>query len=105
MAIRIKKWQMSPLEAAEKKRRIRNPDGSYSSERSITVGSDEEGYTNIPTIYEGKQLSHKEAIGRSKKTGIRYPQFKTLNEALKAAAERSRKLGMYGRMLRGTEFP
>ena len=96
---------MSPLEAAKTKRKIRNPDGSYSSERSITVGSDKEGYTNIPTIYKGKQLSHKEAIQRSRKTGIRYPRFKTLNEALKAAGERSKKLGMYGKMLRGTEFP
>lgn len=105
MAIRIKKWQMSPLEAAKTKRRIRNPDGSYSSEQSITIGSDKEGYTNIPTIYQGKQLRHKEAIAKSKTTGIRYPRFKTLDQALKAAGERSRKLGMYGRMLRGTEFP
>jgi membrane peptidoglycan carboxypeptidase len=101
---KIKKWQMSPLEATIKKKRIKNPDGTYSSERSITI-STERGYINIPTIYNGKQLGHKKAIEQSKKTGIRYPEFKTLDEALNAAALRTMKLGMYGTMFRKRKRP
>jgi len=98
MAIRVIKRQLSPQEAAKTKPRILNPNGTYSSERSITIGVDR-GFINIPTIWKGKQLSHSEAIKRSKKSRIRYPRFKTLNEAVRAAGQRSKDLGQAAREL------
>lgn len=100
MAIRIIKRQLTPTEAAKTKPRILNPDGSYSSERTISIGVDD-GFINIPTIWDGKQLSHSEAIKRSKKSRIRYPRFKTLDEAVKAAGQRSKNLGQAARELLG----
>lgn len=98
MAVRIIRRQLTPMESAKTKPRILNPNGSYSSERSISIGV-EGGFINIPTIWGGKQLSHSEAIERSKKSRIRYPRFKTLNEAVKAAGQRSKALGQAAREL------
>ena len=89
---------MTPMEAAKKKKRILNPDGSYSSERTITIGR-KGHYINIPTIWGGKQLSHTQAIQRAKESGIPYKKHKTITKAEKAAGERSRALGKAGRLL------
>lgn len=68
---------------------IRNPDGSISTEKTITVGFDDRFY-NIPTIVGGKQLSEEEAIsayrsGKSKASG----SFSSIPEAVSAAKARS----------------
>ena len=42
--------QMTPEEVARYKQRIRNPDGSFSTERTITIGIDD-GYINIAQAY------------------------------------------------------
>jgi len=72
---------------------INNSDGSFSTERTITVGFDD-GYYNIPTIVDGKQVSESEAIqhfkaGRNKAVG----HFATQQEAEAAAKARSGEIG------------
>lgn len=92
---------LMPVEkAARTKKRIRNPDGSYSSERSITVNTDR-GWINLPTIINGVQLSREEARKRALKTGNHSRYYNTVEEAVKAAGERSRALGRAGRKYRG----
>ncbi len=98
MAIRIIKRQLTPPEAARTKPRILNPDGTYSSERSITIGVDGR-YINIPTIWNGKQLSQSEAIKRAMQSRIRYPKFNTLRQAVRTAKERTDALGREGKVL------
>ena len=98
MAVRIIKRQMTPAEVARTKPRILNPDGTYSSERSITIGVEGQ-YINVPTIWEGKQLRPPEAIERAIKSRIKYPKFRTLREALQAAKERTEALGREGMKL------
>ncbi len=82
--------QPTPKEVAEKKPRIFNPDKSVSTERSITIQTDK-GIVNIPNIREGKQLSPREAIRRSK--GEKRPIFKTKGEAVSKAKRRSKAIG------------
>lgn len=98
MAVRIVKRQMTPAEAVRYKPRILNPDGTYSSERSITIEVDGK-YINVPTIWNGKQLSQEEAIKRAMESRIRYPRFKTLREATQAAKKRTKELGIEGMKL------
>ena len=90
------KRQMTPKEAAEKKPKIKNPDGSTSSERTITVGRGKE-FINIPTIREGKQLSHKVAVEAAKKENMLRPSFSSIKRAVKSAGFRSHKLGQEGK--------
>lgn len=75
---------------------IRNDDGSISTERSITVTEKSLNNgrpTNIPTIWDGKQLSDAEAIDRAVKSGQKFESFQTIDEAVKAAKARSDALG------------
>jgi hypothetical protein len=62
----------------------KNDDGSHSSVLS-TIVSDERlnngRETVIPLLWEGKQLSHKEAIKRALKSGKRWPSADTVGEA------------------------
>ena len=72
---------------------IHNPDGTFSTEKTITVGFDD-GFYNIPTIVNGKQVSKEEAIrlfkaGKNKDVG----KFKTEAEALAAARKRTKEIG------------
>ena len=91
---------MSPAEAALRKKRILNPDGTFSSERTITIGVDGVFY-NIPTIWKGIQLNKRQAIDRARLTGFKgYKSFGTIKEAVKAAGERSDALGEADRLLR-----
>lgn len=71
-----------------------NPDGSFSTERTITVGMDGK-YLLIPTIVGGKQFSEDEAIkayrqGINKAVGI----YGSESEASAAAVLRSKQIGI-----------
>lgn len=75
--------------------RIDNADGSFSTERTITVGFDNR-YYNIPTIWEGRQLSEDEAVSRASRAlreGLTFPNFATQEEATAQAASRSEEIG------------
>lgn len=72
---------------------IDNPDGSKSTERSITVEMDGE-HKVMPSIVEGKQRTPKEAVdmhiqGKNPATG----SFKTKEEAEDFAQRRSKEIG------------
>jgi hypothetical protein len=72
---------------------INNPDGSFSTERTITAGIDGK-YFNIPTIVNGQQISSDQATqlfkqGKNKAMGT----FETEEEALSAAKDRSARIG------------
>ena len=77
----------------------RNQDGSFSSERSVTVGADGKFY-NIPTIFGGKEFLGDDAFriifhdngGIDPETGKKIKAFNSEPEALKAAEERSKKM-------------
>lgn len=75
---------------------IKNADGSVSTERSITV---EDGRlnggkpTNIPTIWDGTEVSPDQAIERAAGSGQQFPSFNTVDEAVAAAKARSAQLG------------
>lgn len=77
---------------------IENPDGSHSSERTVTIEVDGK-YVNIPTMFGGKQVSEDEAtriMSRNKwadpETGRGMRFFDSLDEALDAAGERSQSI-------------
>jgi hypothetical protein len=72
---------------------VKNPDGSYSSERTISVeseGLNEGRPTLIPTIIEGKRHSPREAVRRAIKSGLEYPYFASNEAATTFAARRSK---------------
>ena len=82
---------------SEKRKRIlvKNKDGSYSSERSITVTDENGMYRNIPTMFKGKQVSPDEAHRIMKKnnyidpdTGRISRQYRKLVEAVADAQMR-----------------
>ena len=73
--------------------RLDNPDGSFSTERTITIEADG-GYFNIPTIVDGQTLSEEDAIaawraGRNPEVG----RAATLDEAVAMAEARSSRIG------------
>lgn len=73
-----------------------NSDGSYSTEVSITVTNPKLNGgkpTNIPSLWGGKEVSEDEAIGRAIKSGNKYQSFGSIEEAVKAAEDRSEKGG------------
>lgn len=65
-----------------------NKDGTISTESTITVGWDDR-YYNIPTIINGKRVSHEEAKVAAEKNLAQYPSFPTMEEATRQAAIRS----------------
>lgn len=72
---------------------IDNPDGSFSTERTITIEADGAFY-NIPTIVNGEMLTEEEAIrlweeGQNPEVGA----FSSEEEALRAARARSARTG------------
>jgi hypothetical protein len=75
---------------------VANEDGSFSTERSVTVQIDGR-WANVPSLWMGEngpvQLSEDEAAARAKeymqKTGQRFPTFSTVEEAVSAAEARS----------------
>jgi hypothetical protein len=71
-----------------------NPDGSFSTERTITIEADGK-YFNIPTIVGGRQQSQEDAIrlwrsGDNKEVG----SFNTLEDAVSTAQRRSSEIGI-----------
>ena len=80
----------------------KNPDGSVSTERTTTLQIDGK-WTNIPTMYGGKEVSDEEAVAIIKKngmvdpeTGRKMPTFDSMQEAEAAARKRSEEdLGKY----------
>tara|TARA_R110002051_G_scaffold4429_1_gene23566 strand:- start:1057 stop:2010 length:954 start_codon:yes stop_codon:yes gene_type:complete len=84
--------------------RISNPDGSFSTERSITVTDERinDGQpTNIPSMFGGVEREEEEAIQRiveaggiDPETGRALPSFPSIDEAVKAAMARSDSIGM-----------
>lgn len=73
---------------------LQNPDGSYSTERTITVGADGK-YYNIPSIVSGRQRTPDEAIAlwRSGQNAA-VDSAATEQEALARAQARSNQIGM-----------
>ena len=78
---------------------VQNPDGSVSTERTSTV--EVEGmHLNIPTMFQGKEVTVDEAMNRIRANGFRdpdtqlpIPAFKTRKDAEAAAVTRSKALG------------
>lgn len=65
-----------------KREKVKNPDGSYSTVRTITIEQD--GKTILlPTIINGKQVSNDEAIAHYKQTGEHMGIFKSEADANK----------------------
>ena len=84
---------------------IQNPDGSHSTERSITGPWGPKGeWTNIPSMFGGKQVSEEEAVRIMRRnnwvdpeTGRKAQFYPSLEEAERAAQQRSSgELGKYG---------
>lgn len=74
---------------------IENPDGSFSTEETITVGEPGRGYYNVPTIVDGQRLDPNDAedlfwSGRIPHVG----KFRTVEEAIKAARARTDQVGI-----------
>jgi hypothetical protein len=60
---------------------VDNPDGSRSSIRNITVEMDGKTYV-LPTIYDGKILSTKDAVDKAKSIGLdKFPSYDSQDEA------------------------
>ena len=77
--------------------KIQNPDGSFSTERTITIDANGRWY-NIPTIVNGQELDPRAAIelwsrGINKHVG----EYGSLQEAETAARERSNAIGLLRR--------
>lgn len=73
-----------------------NADGSVSSELSITVTDPRVNNgqpTNIPSLWKGRVLSQERAIRATVGSGIKFPAFGSLDEAVGAAQKRSRAKG------------
>lgn len=81
---------------------VRNPDGSVSTERTVTVRDprlNDGRFTNIPTMFAGRPVEVPQAIetivkngGIDPETGERLPGFATESEAVNAAKRRSAEL-------------
>lgn len=73
---------------------IKNPDGSVSTERTITIQKQDGRYYNIPTIVNGIPLSHQQAItAHNIGSNPEVSNHKTLPEALTSAKARTQMLG------------
>jgi hypothetical protein len=77
---------------------LNNPDGTFSTEESITVEVDDLNGgrpTNIPSIWGGKRLSEREAIQQAISSGQKFDSYDTIDQAVSAAKARSNSLGSY----------
>ena len=83
-------------QTAEGRPIISNPDGSFSTERSITVQTEDGRWVNIPSMFGGKQVSDDKALEIMRQndfvdpeTGRRSDFFSTVEDAEAAARSRS----------------
>jgi hypothetical protein len=67
--------------------KVSNPDGSYSTVRTIGIEIDGGRHVNIPTVINGKVVSNEEAINYFKKTGQHLGMYKNQKEADAAAKQ------------------
>ncbi|HEX6786960.1 MAG TPA: hypothetical protein VF076_07165 [Acidimicrobiales bacterium] len=75
---------------------ISNPDGSVTTERSITVTDPRLNGgrpTNIPSVWDGRIVSQDEAIDAATRSGVSFPSFGSIDDAVGAARQRSDDLG------------
>jgi len=89
------KFKMTPEEVARKKPRIKNLDGSVSTELNTTFEFvDDKGkkfFINIPLIWNGKKLSRQSALAKARQAGLKnFSSFETKNAAVKATKKRSK---------------
>lgn len=91
--------QPTPRRVAKTARTIKNPDGTYSTERTITIETGA-GFVNLPTIYNGEELPDQKAIDLALKTKNHSRPYGTIKEAEMAARRRS---GAIGKELSGFE--
>jgi hypothetical protein len=71
---------------------VRNQDGSYSTELSITVTDPRLNGgrpTNIPSLWGGRVLEEGDAVGQALASGKRWNSFNSIEEAVEAAKARS----------------
>lgn len=75
---------------------IQNPDGSVTTERSITVTDERLNGgrpTNIPTVWGGQIVPDDEAVDHAARSGIAWPSYESIPAAVRAAEQRSQDLG------------
>lgn len=75
---------------------VNNADGSFSTERSITVTDpslNDGRPTNIPSMWGGRELPQPEAIKQALQSGQKFESFGSIDEAVTAAKQRSTMLG------------
>lgn len=75
---------------------VRNADGTVSTELSITVTDPRLNGgmpTNIPSLWQGREVEQDEAIARAIASGIEYPSFRTISDAVRAAEAESARRG------------
>ena len=73
---------------------LQNPDGTHSTEKTITVGFGDR-YYNIPTIWGGVEVPKDEAINLAREAlrrGVQFPNFRSISEAVTAAPLRSQSI-------------
>ena len=68
-----------------KRPKIRNPDSSYSTVRTMTITDDQGRGINIPTVIDDRVVDPKEAIEHFKRTKQHLGVYKTQQDALNAA--------------------
>jgi hypothetical protein len=75
---------------------IRNPDGSVTTERSITVTEPDlnrGAATNIPTVWGGQVVPDDTAVQNAVYSRRGFPSYGSIDDAVSAAEQRSRDLG------------
>lgn len=68
-----------------KRPKVRNPDGSYSTVKTMTITDDQGRGINIPTVIDDRVVDPKEAIEHFKRTKQHLGVYKTQQDALNAA--------------------
>ena len=74
---------------------LANDDGSFSTERGITVNEaalNNGRWTNIPSIVNGRVVSQDEAVRAAVESGQEFPSFNTSEEAVAASIARSERI-------------